>query len=598
MRLKDLGNLTSIISEIKTVGSAQIGKLVGVKISTEALTRTQVSATTATTGFKASIKGLGVELNALSTVHPVLLGITVAIAAVAGAYKIIDACTTSFQELSEEAVELNSEIANSQSEMDGYTSKLDEVNQQIKEIQDLGTLSFTDEQELGNLQNQRQELENLYSIEKARHDLAQSGLEKNAQVYLNKKTSSEYRMEQYTQKQMQNGQFTNVVYTRASQTTPIEEMLDASKAMLAQQKIIDGLNEEYNKYSNPTKVQTTKFSDNLKKAEEARDKAKQYALNIQKEAQLQVSGLSESTESYQEVFNASQVLSDNLALMEGNIKGLSESAKRAYYKANYDGADKSTFNAFIDGLSSEDLTVLADVKFNDTTSIEELRQLIGKTQEKADKQPISLSNLSYSGTIAELDKMKDAFSVLNTAYASFIDKHIDFDDLSALNDRFDDVSGIEHYVKAIQDAKGNTKETQEAFDNLLSAYLNQTGILKEVNEGNAALIESYLEEQGVVNADIIVQDALNKNLQDLAAQKYYAANASFDLANVTESELAAFIREAESAGIARASMIELMMAKISCNNTDIVTDGDIANLIALANAAGIAEAAVKNAQYA
>ena len=64
-------------------------------------------------------------------------------------------------------------------------------------------------------------------------------------------------------------------------------MKSASKEMLAQQNIIDSLNEEYSKYSNPTEAQTTEFSANLKKAEKARDKARQYALDIQKEAQLQ-----------------------------------------------------------------------------------------------------------------------------------------------------------------------------------------------------------------------------------------------------------------------------------------------------------------------
>ena len=562
-------------------------------ITTAGLTTAEATATGVTAGFKASIKGLGVELKALSSAHPILLGITVAIAAMAGAYKIINVCTTSFEELSEKAAELNSEIANSQSEMDSYTSKLDEVDQKIKDIQNLGTLSFTDKQELENLQNQRQELENLYNIEKARHDLVQSDLEKNAQEYLNKKSSSKYKTEYYTQMQMKNGQFTNVGYARASQITPLDEMKSASKEMLAQQNIIDSLNEEYSKYSNPTEAQTTEFSANLKKTEEARDKARQYALDIQKEAQLQVSGLSESSESYQEVFNASQVLSDNLALMEGNIKGLSEAAKRAYFKANYDGADKSTFTDFIDGLSDEDLTVLADVKFNDTTSIEELRELIGKAQKEAGQQPILFTNLSYSGTIAELDEMKNAFSALNSAYSSFIDKdkNIDFDALSALNEKFKDVSGIDNYIRAIQNAKGNAKATQIAFDNLLTAYIKHTGITDNVTEGNARLIKSFFEEHGITAI-------LANDIDLVAAEKYYAANASFDLANVTESELAAFIGEAESAGIARASIVKLMMAKISCNNTGIVTDGDINNLIALANAAGIAEAAVKNAQYA
>lgn len=200
---------------------------------------------------------------------------------------------------------------------------------------------------------------------------------------------------------------------------------------------------------------------------------------------------------------------------------------------------------------------------------------------------------TFGSTVSELKELDDALSALDTAYSKFISKddELDFSDISALNEKFKDVSGIDNYIRAIQNAKGNAAATQIAFDNLLTAYIKHTGITDNVTEENARLINSFFEEHGITAI-------LANDIDLVAAEKYYAANASFDLANVTESELAAFIREAESASIARASMIELMMAKISCNNTDIVTDGDIANLIALANAAGIAEAAVKNAQYA
>ena len=200
---------------------------------------------------------------------------------------------------------------------------------------------------------------------------------------------------------------------------------------------------------------------------------------------------------------------------------------------------------------------------------------------------------TFGSTVSELKELDDALSALDTAYSKFISKddELDFSDISALNEKFKDVSGIDNYIRAIQNAKGNAEATQIAFDNLLTAYIKHTGITDNVTEENARLIKSFFEEHGITAI-------LANDIDLVAAEKYYAANASFDLANVTESELAAFIREAESASIARASMIELMMAKISCNNTDIVTDGDIANLIALANAAGIAEAAVKNAQYA
>lgn len=210
------------------------------------------------------------------------------------------------------------------------------------------------------------------------------------------------------------------------------------------------------------------------------------------------------------------------------------------------------------------------------------------------------SELSYADTIKELEGMKESFSALDSAYSKFVakDKNIGFEDLQGLSKQFKDISGIENYVRAIQEAKGSTEETQKAFDGLLTSYLEQTGILDMINEKNAQLIASYLEEQGVTNANAIVQDALTHSLEMVAAQKYYVANASFDLANATESEIASFINEAGNAGIARSAIIELMMAKIDCNATGIVTDGDIQNLINLANAAGIAEAAVRNAKAA
>lgn len=226
-------------------------------------------------------------------------------------------------------------------------------------------------------------------------------------------------------------------------------------------------------------------------------------------------------------------------------------------------------------------------------------QKLGVIQESVFSNGVT-QELSYSDTIDELEKMSKAFSALDSSYAKFIakDKSIGFEDLQNISEQFKGVSGIETFVKAIQEAEGSAEDTQEAFNNLLAAYINQSGILEEVNEGNAKLIESYLEEQGVANADIIVQDALQHKLGEIAAQKYMAANASFDLANATGAEINAFIDEAVNAGVARASIIELMMAKISCNETGIVTDGDINNLIALANAAGIAEAAIKSAKSA
>lgn len=230
-----------------------------------------------------------------------------------------------------------------------------------------------------------------------------------------------------------------------------------------------------------------------------------------------------------------------------------------------------------------------------------------KTREEAMKKYLANTNvvnqgtnLTFLDTFDKLEEMTEPLKALDEAYAKFIDKdkEITFDNLSALSEKFKDVSGIESYIKAIQDAKGNTEKTQDAFNNLTSAYIEHTGILDQVNQSNASLIQSYLQEQGIVNVDILVQHALAHNLAVVEAQKYLTANASFDLANATSDEIAAFIDSAEAADVSKAALIELMMSKISCNETGIVTDGDIQNLMDLATAADIAKGAILDAKAA
>lgn len=230
-----------------------------------------------------------------------------------------------------------------------------------------------------------------------------------------------------------------------------------------------------------------------------------------------------------------------------------------------------------------------------------------KTRQEAMKKYLDGSNivnqttdLTFLDTFDKLEEMTEPLKALDEAYANFIDKdkEITFNNLSSISEKFKDISGIQSYIKAIQDAKGNTEATQEAFNNLTSAYIEHTGILDQVNQSNASLIQSYLQEQGIANAEILVQDALAHSLEKVTAEKYYNEQASAALEGATLNEINRILNEAEAAGISKAALIELMMAKISCNETGIVTDGDIQNLMDLARAAGIAEAAVKNAKAA
>lgn len=500
-------NLTGETLETTTAELAQVA-------STNALSASQKKATDTTLGLGNAMKGLGASIKGFAKAHPVLLTITIAIGAIAGVAKIIDTCTTSFDELKDKISSLKQEISDSQSEMDSISSHLDDINQKIKDIQSLDELSFVDKQELENLQKQKTELENLYNIEKARHDLKQQELEKTAQDYLNKTFKSDYKTESYTQKQMKNGQFVDVSYTQSADVTKLEEMKAAATEMLKQQKIIDKLNEDYNKISNPSDKDTKDYKNNLEKAKQARDTAKQTALDIQKEAQEQVDGLDESSEIYKTVLNASQYLSDKLALSNNDIKSLSDEGKKDYFKNNikFDTKEaKKEFDSFIDKLNTEQLNAIT-CHIDENTTIDELKKVLEKAQQEADSNPVKQS-IDYS---ADFKDLNDSFTALtdNASLLSSINKEISetgrisAENLSKMNEAFPEDKYPE-MTEALYEYQLGLINTSELFnvltdcynkdrDNYVKALVNKAEnnaeVFQKIRKLNASLFETMSKD--------------------------------------------------------------------------------------------------------
>lgn len=197
--------------------------------------------------------------------------------------------------------------------------------------------------------------------------------------------------------------------------------------------------------------------------------------------------------------------------------------------------------------------------------------------------------LSYGDTISELDKYTKALDALDEVYAKFADgdkkTNITFDDLSSLNEEFKDIDGIDSYIKAIQDAKGDTEATQQAFNDLATAYINHIGILDEVTEENKDLIASMLEERGIANANELVQIGL-------ARSKAESAWASRDLSDATAEEIAALADESGATGEAREAFIAYIVQKMLAANP-ISTQGDLDALNNVIQGLGLATNAWK-----
>ena len=196
-----------------------------------------------------------------------------------------------------------------------------------------------------------------------------------------------------------------------------------------------------------------------------------------------------------------------------------------------------------------------------------------------------------SEMISEINGLSEGFEELDKIMASVIakDKAFDFSllDDKKFNDTFKGFTKeYNNFVDTISNNPKDIKACQSAFDDLVTVWVNSSGVLDGVSEDTAGLTAAMLSNMGVTNAEEIVMDALAKKHAEVAAEKYYNANATDDLKNATISECAQFVSEADVSEQCRKALARLVLAKISANNTKIDTSSDIDQIINLANAAG------------
>jgi hypothetical protein len=228
-------------------------------------------------------------------------------------------------------------------------------------------------------------------------------------------------------------------------------------------------------------------------------------------------------------------------------------------------------------------------------SAEEIQKLIdllvdlGIVQRElsAESPIIDTSKWDYSTTLQKLGQAKESLSVLDPLYAKLSNSGVQlgFEDFSSIYTAFSNVDGIDNYIQRIQEAGQNTNEVTAVINELVSAYLDYSGVLTHVTEDNKNLIISSLEEMGILNAEELVMAQLNQQAEMLAIQKQFAAEKGYELADASLAEAAALLGETGAVSVAEQQLARLALEKIHLNHQSIDTSADIDNVIALANAA-------------
>ncbi len=95
-------------------------------------------------------------------------------------------------------------------------------------------------------------------------------------------------------------------------------------------------------------------------------------------------------------------------------------------------------------------------------------------------------------------------------------------------------SALEEFEKTLTEFPGDADKAQEAIDNLITAYIDQTDIIQNLTEENAEWSKAQLKAYGVTNAEEVVMSRLNNTTRQLTKQFKEATSALNTLTSAQE----------------------------------------------------------------
>ena len=277
---------------------------------------------------------------------------------------------------------------------------------------------------------------------------------------------------------------------------------------------------------------------------------------------------------------------DNIKDYAKNLKGLS---KTDVLSMANDGKDDS-FDKIVESANKYGLSI--------NQVIDELVRLKFVQDDVAKSGEVAFTPLSKQEVISNINSLSEGFESLDKIMKSISDKDNPFDyallDDKKFKDNFKDLG--ESYTDFVEKVSSSPKDiniTKSAFNDLVTTWIDSSGVLNGLTDENANLATAMLQNMGVANAEEVVITRLSIAQEHLAAQKAYSAEVSNDLANATASEIPGIIEEATQSDIAKVALAGLVLEKEFFNGNALDTSGDIENIISLVGVIGSANTALQ-----
>ena len=462
-------------------------------------------------GLSGAASQLGKGISMVWAAIPGVGKIMLIAAAIGAVVAIIDGLTNSTKELKEKISELDSEIKSIQSELDSLNSELETTQSRMEELLSMDSLSFTEEEELKNLQKQNDELERqIYLLEqrekrkqKEKEDTFVEFMEKD----LNTKQATMGGGAHVSNKSLINSYM--ISYERALSEVAIAEqdLIDAEKSQDA--KAIKKAENNYEKKQKEAELYYN-FLDN--KIQEYSDEASTIDYDL----------ANDETKKYLDYIYD---LEDKFDILQGGTKKYA--INRIFNKEEYkevsntiddlvekleNGADKETICNQIEGIILQNDDLVTKLKELGITAEEAAKSF--SYLDEAEKAAAEVQESSITDTLTSVTSLEDAFNSLGDAVKEFKeDGTASASTLKSLSESFGEIEGFEELYKVLATGEGNV---EEAITNVANAYVAQRDLLSDLSEEELQIMVARLESLGVINAQEILlnRQTLQQELDD------------------------------------------------------------------------------------